>query len=72
MEFPSPVGGVAFPSDFAPSIIFAILYGLLLPVLACRIINRKSRNALLIGTAAFAIERCVFSIYISAEILILL
>src|ERR1700734_386912 len=30
-RFPSPIGGVAFPSDFAPSIIFAVMYGLLLP-----------------------------------------
>lgn len=60
MAFPSPIGGVPFPSDFAPSIIFAILYGLLLPVLAYRIIDRKSRNALLIGTTAFAIERLAY------------
>lgn len=30
--FPAPVGRFIFPSDFAPSIVFAILYGLTLPL----------------------------------------
>lgn len=59
MEFPSPVGGVALPSDFAPSILFATLYGLLLPLLAYRVTHRKSRNLVLSSTMTFTIERCV-------------
>lgn len=55
--FPSPIGGVAFPSDLAPSIIFAIMYGLLLPLLGYRIWNRKSRNVMLGGSLVFGVER---------------
>lgn len=67
MEFPSPVGGVPFPSDYAPSILFAVMYGLLLPLLAYRILDRKSRNTLLIGTALFSIERSVLLSYQSLQ-----
>lgn len=61
-EFPSPVGGVPFPSDFAPSVIFALMYGSLIPLLAYRILDGKSRNVMLIGTAAFTVERWVFQL----------
>ncbi|KAF7976071.1 hypothetical protein HWV62_7624 [Athelia sp. TMB] len=58
MEFPSPVGGLPLPSsDFAPSVVFAILYGLLLPLLVHRVLDRRYRNTLLINTSTFAIER---------------
>ena len=60
MEFPSPVGGLPLPSDFAPSVLFAILYALLLPLLVHRVLDRRYRNTLLINTSTFAIERCVF------------
>jgi hypothetical protein len=56
-RFPSPIGGVAFPSDFAPSIIFAVMYGLLLPLMGYRIFNKKSRNLMLGGSLTFGIER---------------
>ncbi|KAF7983777.1 hypothetical protein HWV62_18986 [Athelia sp. TMB] len=60
MEFPSPVGGLPLPSsDFAPSVVFAILYGLLLPLLVHRVLDRRYRNTLLINTSTFAIERVV-------------
>lgn len=58
-KIPSPVGGVPLSSDFAPSIIFAVMYGLLVPVIFYRLISPKSRNTLLIGTSTFAVERCV-------------
>ncbi|EGO00256.1 hypothetical protein SERLA73DRAFT_160202, partial [Serpula lacrymans var. lacrymans S7.3] len=59
IAFPSPVGGVPFPSDFAPSVLFAVLYGLLLPVAAYRIADKRSRTVLLVGSTVFAIERLV-------------
>jgi len=59
MTFPSPVGGVAFPFDFAPSILFAILYGLLVPFTIYRALHRSSRTVLIIGTVTFSIERVV-------------
>ncbi|TFK20920.1 hypothetical protein FA15DRAFT_673029 [Coprinopsis marcescibilis] len=59
MVFPSPVGGLPLPLDFAPTILFAVLYGLLLPLLAYRIIDRRSRTWLLFGTSLFAVERVV-------------
>jgi hypothetical protein len=56
-RFPSPIGGVAFPFDYAPSIIFAILYGLLLPLLGYRAFQKKSRTMMLSGSFSFGIER---------------
>ncbi|KAM5543027.1 hypothetical protein V8D89_003411 [Ganoderma adspersum] len=58
-EFPSPVGGVPYPLDFAPSILFAVLYGLMLPVVVYRMVHPRSRNGVLIGTTVFSIERVV-------------
>lgn len=57
--FPAPVGGVPQPGDFVPSILVAILYGCLLPVIAYRLIRPESRNFILIGTICFSIERYV-------------
>ena len=45
--------------DLAPSILFAILYGFLVPLAAFRILGRSSRTTLLLGTIAFSIERPV-------------
>ena len=58
-EFPSPIGGVPFQVDFFPSILFACLYALLVPVVLWRIIHPRSRNGVLIGTTLFSIERYV-------------
>ena len=55
--FPAPVGGLVLPSDFAPSIIFAALYGLLLPLVVYRLTNRDSQTVLLIGRTIFTVER---------------
>ena len=57
MAFPSLVGGTLVQEDFAPSILFAILYGSLVPLAAFRLLGRSSRTTLLIGTIAFGIER---------------
>lgn len=57
VNFPAPVGGLPLASDLAPSILFAVLYALLLPLTVYRIFDRRSRTVLLIGTEIFAIER---------------
>ncbi|KAJ2919926.1 hypothetical protein MD484_g434, partial [Candolleomyces efflorescens] len=59
MPFPAPVGGLVLPSDLAPSIVFAVLYALLLPLVAYRIFDRRSRTLLLLGTIIFSVERIV-------------
>ena len=56
-RFPTPVGGTPLPVDFAPSIIFAVLYGIISPLLFFRLLDKRSRTVLLIGTAVFSIER---------------
>ncbi|KAI1791183.1 hypothetical protein LXA43DRAFT_444770 [Ganoderma leucocontextum] len=58
-EFPAPIGGVPYPLDFAPSILFAVLYGLMVPVVVFRMVHPRSRNGVLIGTTIFSIERVV-------------
>lgn len=67
VEFPSPVGGVPFPADFAPSVVFAVLYSCLIPLLAYRVLDAKSRNTLVVGTAVFVIERCVLFLQIETD-----
>ncbi|KAL0956338.1 hypothetical protein HGRIS_002487 [Hohenbuehelia grisea] len=59
MAFPTPVGGASLPADFAPSVLFAILYGCLLPVMFWRAFQRRSWNLVVIGCIGFSIERVV-------------
>jgi len=59
VQFPAPIGGTVLLDDFAPSILFAILYALLSPLMLYRMFHRRSRCTLLIGTAIFSIERIV-------------
>ncbi|PIL33537.1 hypothetical protein GSI_04160 [Ganoderma sinense ZZ0214-1] len=56
-EFPAPVGGVPYPIDFWPSILFTILYALMLPVVIFRMLPPRSRNGVLISTTVFSLER---------------
>ncbi|KAM5543023.1 hypothetical protein V8D89_003407 [Ganoderma adspersum] len=58
-EFPAPVGGVPDSLDFAPSIVFVVLYALIAPIAIWRIVHPRSRNAVLIGTTFFSIERII-------------
>ncbi|OCH92707.1 hypothetical protein OBBRIDRAFT_886068 [Obba rivulosa] len=58
-EFPSPVGGIPLSRDFAPSILFAIVYAALVPAFAHRLINKASRTLLLLGCLFFCVERVV-------------
>ncbi|PIL33526.1 hypothetical protein GSI_04149 [Ganoderma sinense ZZ0214-1] len=58
-EFPAPVGGIPDALDFAPSIVFATLYAVLVPVAIWRISHPRSRTTVLLGTTFFSIERVV-------------
>lgn len=57
LTFPVPVGGAPQPLDFAPSIVFALLYVCIATVTAYRVIRPESRNFVVLGTIPFAIER---------------
>jgi len=57
--FPSPVGGIPLALDLAPSILFVILYGLLVAVAFRRLWLPKSRTIAVIATFVFAVERVV-------------
>lgn len=57
VNFPTPIGGTALPADFVPSIVFAILYGLMVPLLVYRLFERRSRTILIIGSFTFSVER---------------
>ncbi|TFK74019.1 hypothetical protein BDN72DRAFT_120929 [Pluteus cervinus] len=59
MAFPSPVGGIPLAIDFIPSVLFAILFGLLIPLIIYRAYDRASRTTLLIGTVIFTIEHTI-------------
>lgn len=55
--FPSPVGGVPIDADFAPSVLFASLYTILIAVAICRLSHPSTRTMVSIGTLIFIIER---------------
>ncbi|KAF9227453.1 hypothetical protein BS17DRAFT_862691 [Gyrodon lividus] len=59
VSFPSPVGGVSLSSDFGPSIFFAILYALLLPIFFVRLASKRSRAILSVNAVLTAFERVV-------------
>lgn len=58
-QFPAPIGGVPFPHDFGPSVFFAVLYGLCVPLVFFRLIHKRSRMFVIIGTMSFTIERII-------------
>ncbi|KAG8913856.1 hypothetical protein FRC00_001443 [Tulasnella sp. 408] len=59
-KIPSLVGGFPTQADFAPSIIFAVAYGLSVIPFLIRFWNPNTRTYLLgIGTFAYAVERVV-------------
>ncbi|KAI0359574.1 hypothetical protein OH77DRAFT_1038151 [Trametes cingulata] len=58
-QFPVPVGGAPLEIDFTPSIVFCILYALLVPLAVYRLISPRSRSIVLLGTTGFTIERVV-------------
>ena len=57
--FPAPIGGTVIQNDFAPSVLFAVLYTTLLSLMFRRILNKRTRCAALIGTIIFTLERHV-------------
>ncbi|CAE7230994.1 unnamed protein product [Rhizoctonia solani] len=59
-----PVGGIPVSEDLAPSIIFTILYALLLPNIIYNFFIRKPRawNIVQISTVLFAVERIAWCI----------
>ncbi|KAM6502158.1 hypothetical protein JOM56_002135 [Amanita muscaria] len=59
MEFPAPIGGTALPIDYSPSVLFAVLYAALLPLIIFRLIDKRSRSILLISTSIFSVERII-------------
>ncbi|GJE94931.1 hypothetical protein PsYK624_111070 [Phanerochaete sordida] len=58
-EFPSPIGGVPFDSDFGPSVLFAALYAVVCLVGFWRAAFKSTRTLLVITTLIFTIERTV-------------
>lgn len=58
--FPAPIGGTILSSELAACIVVIVLYGLLVPVLAYRIWDRRSRTTLLFGTCVAVIDRIVY------------
>ncbi|KAF4566561.1 hypothetical protein AB1N83_003862 [Pleurotus pulmonarius] len=60
MTFPTPTGGASIlQEDFAPSILFAVLYGCMLPLILYRLAHRRSRTLVIAGCASLSIERIV-------------
>jgi len=59
IAFPSPIGGVSVDGDYAPSIAFATLHGLLLPIFVYRLTNKHSCNTLIVSSFLFSIERVI-------------
>ncbi|KAG8679972.1 hypothetical protein FRC11_003085 [Ceratobasidium sp. 423] len=59
-----PVGGIPVSDDLAPSIVFAVLYALLLPNIIYNFFIRKPRawNVIQISTVIFAVERIAWCI----------
>lgn len=58
----APVGGIPVHADLAPSIVFVVLYGLLIPRIIYNFFIRKPRawNVIQIATVIFAIERIIW------------
>ncbi|KAM5543024.1 hypothetical protein V8D89_003408 [Ganoderma adspersum] len=58
-QFPAPVGGAPDALDFAPSVLFAVLYALMAPIIIWRMVHPRSRNTVLLTTSLFSLERVV-------------
>lgn len=56
-SFPAPVGGVPSDRDFGPSVLFAILYAILIIIAIYRFARTATRTLVVLGTFAFAVER---------------
>ena len=58
-KFPSPIGGAPDALDLVPSIVFAILWILMLPVIVWRMAHPRSRTVMLLITSVFSLEQYV-------------
>ncbi|KAG8728692.1 hypothetical protein FRC11_010418 [Ceratobasidium sp. 423] len=65
-----PIGGIPVSDDLAPSIIFAVLYALLLPNIIYNFFFRKPRawNAIQTSTVLFAVERIAWCIIRAVQV----
>ncbi|KAH7099971.1 hypothetical protein BKA62DRAFT_620637, partial [Auriculariales sp. MPI-PUGE-AT-0066] len=59
LRIPTPVGGIPMHIDAAPSIVFAVLYGLLFPFIISRFFIPGRRSMLLINVILCTVERVV-------------
>jgi hypothetical protein len=57
--FPAPIGGTVMQDDFAPSVLFVVLYSTLLSFVFRRLWWSRTRCLLLLGTIPFIIERII-------------
>jgi hypothetical protein len=58
MSSPALVGGISLRAyDLPGAIVFAAAYGLLLPAFVYRIVDKRSRTAVIFNAICFAIER---------------
>ncbi|OBZ69567.1 hypothetical protein A0H81_10265 [Grifola frondosa] len=58
-SFPHLWAAPLSPAIFFPSVVFVILYALILPVVAWRMITPRSRTLALLGTILFSVERII-------------
>ncbi|KZT64833.1 hypothetical protein DAEQUDRAFT_769333 [Daedalea quercina L-15889] len=56
-KFPSPIGGIPFPHDFTPALLFTVLYAISVPFAIYRMVNKRSRTLIILGTVIFTVER---------------
>ncbi|KIP06619.1 hypothetical protein PHLGIDRAFT_106791 [Phlebiopsis gigantea 11061_1 CR5-6] len=59
LSFPAPIGGVPLKEDFAPSIVFACAFAILIVVGAYRLAKPATRTLLILGPFLFSVERVV-------------
>ncbi|KAH9932233.1 uncharacterized protein B0H18DRAFT_51229 [Fomitopsis serialis] len=59
LHFPAPIGGVPSHDDFPPSLLFEILYVMLIPLIVFRFASRASRTMAIINIVATTTERVV-------------
>lgn len=55
--FPAPIGGVPFDLDFAPSILFAVLYGSVSLLAIYRMAHPSTRTLCTLGSFLYVTER---------------
>lgn len=60
LSFPAPIGGVPLKEDFAPSIVFACAFAILIVVGAYRLAKPATRTLLILGPFLFSVERYVY------------